>query len=240
MRNASPGIAGEVSHGAVLVAVVVVVVADIAGESKLGIGRIALDVDEGALGTNDVAGVARDGVVEDGGRGTEDVNGWAGEITTVHLRVARSRVVGDDVVGQVKASSRWCWDLPALVLVVVLADEHRLLTCVLNGVVLGDDIGRAVNPQAVPATNGADGVAVEFNHGTTNTNTGTLTGPGDDVAFCVDLGTVVGGQTSAFGCGDVVVGDFKRVFDVPSGLERVGVNGVTLDINLGIPKTPRT
>ena len=111
----------------------------------------------------------------------------------------------------------------------VLTDEHRLLARVLNRVVLSDDIGGSVNPQAVPATDGTDGVAVEFNHRATNTNTGAFAGTGNGVAFSVDFSTVVGGQTCTLFGRDDVVFDLEGVLNVAGGLEGIGVNSVALD-----------
>ena len=85
LGHTGPSVAREVSNGTVFVAVVVVMNADVSCEAKLGIGRVSLDVDERTLGPDDITGVARDGVVHDGGRRTEDVNGWTREIATVHL-----------------------------------------------------------------------------------------------------------------------------------------------------------
>ena len=58
LGNTGPGVTGEVSNGSVFVAVVVIVVADVAGKPALGVRRVALDVDEGTFGTDDVASVA--------------------------------------------------------------------------------------------------------------------------------------------------------------------------------------
>ena len=58
LGNTGPSVSGEVSNGPVLVAVVVIVVADVAGKSTLRVSRVALDVDEGTFGTDDVAGVS--------------------------------------------------------------------------------------------------------------------------------------------------------------------------------------
>ena len=58
LGNTGPGVSGEVSNGPVFVAVVVIVVADVAGKPALGVRRVALDVDEGTFGTDDIASVA--------------------------------------------------------------------------------------------------------------------------------------------------------------------------------------
>ena len=142
--------------------------ADVSGEATLGVSDVSLDVDEGALCADDVAVVARNIVVENRGRRPEHVNGRAREITVVHLRVARSGVVHDDVVGQVQTGSRGSGNLPTLVLIVVFTDKDGFFAGFLDGVVLCDHVGRAVNPQTVPTTDGTDGVAMEFNLGATN------------------------------------------------------------------------
>ena len=122
--------------------------------------------------------------------------------------------------------------MPTLVLVVVFADEHRFLASILNGVVLSNDIGCAVNPQAVPAPNGSDGVLVEFNNGTSNTDARTFCSTADGVALGVNLRSVVGGQTGALSGGDDVVVHFERVLNDARGFQGVRVNSVTLDVYL--------
>ena len=99
------------------------------------------------------------------------MDGRAGEIAAVHLGIARTGVVRDDVVGQEQASSGWCGHLPALVLVVVFTDQHGLLARVLNRVVFSNHVGCSVNPETVPAADWPDGVAVQFNNGTADTDT---------------------------------------------------------------------
>ena len=145
--------------------------AHVSGESTLRVSDVSLHVDQRALGANNVAGVARDGVVQDGSRGAEHVDGRACEVAAVHLRIAGPRIVGNRVVGEVNASGRGRRYLPALVLIVVLTNENGFLRRVLDGVVLGHHIGGAVNPQAVPAADGTDGVAVKFDHRTADADT---------------------------------------------------------------------
>ena len=165
------------------------------------------------------------------------MDGRAGEIAAVHLGVAGTGVVRDDVVGQEQAGSGWCGDLPALVLVMVFTEQHGLLARVLNGVVFSNHVGRSVNPEAVPAADWPDGVAMQFNNGTADTDTRAFGSAGDDVAFCIHLGAVVSGQTGTFCGGDVVVGHLERVLDVTGGLQGVGVDGVALDVHVGVGET---
>ena len=171
LGNVAPTVAGEVSHGPVLVSVIVVVKADVPCETTGAVRRVSLDVHEGTLCTNDVPEVVGDGVVQDGGRRAEHVDSRASKVAAVHLGVARTRVVRDHVVGEVEAGRGWSGNLPSLVLVVVFPDQHGFFARVLNGVVLSNHIRGAVNPQPVPATNGADGVAVQFDDRRANTDT---------------------------------------------------------------------
>ena len=113
-------------------------------------------------------------VVFDGGAGHEHVDGGAREIAAIHVvGVACSRVVFDDVVGEIHAVRTGSRDAPALVLVVVFAEHHRFERGVMNRVVFGNDVRGAVNPQAVVTFNRADVVVVNFNVRGADTKTGT-------------------------------------------------------------------
>ena len=102
----------------------------------------------------------------------------------------------------------------------------------MNGVVFSDDIGGAVNPNAIPSANRPDGVLMEFNDGTADTHARAFGRTGNNVALCIDLGSVVGGQSSTFCGGDGVAVDLKRVLDEARGLERVRIDSVTLDVDV--------
>ena len=114
----------------------------------------------------------------------------------------------------------------------IFTNQHGLFPCVLDGVVFSDDIGGAVNPNAVPSANRPDGVLMEFNDGTANTHTRTFGCTGNNVALCIDLGAIVGGQSSTFCGGDGVAVDLKRVLNEARCLERVRINSVTLDVDV--------
>ena len=124
--------------------------------------------------------------------------------------------------------------MPALVLVVVFADEDGFLAGLLDGVVFCDHVGRAVNPQTVPSTDGANVVAVKLNIGASNADTGPIGCTGDGVAFCVDLRSVVGGDAGTFLGGDGVVVDLEGVLNVSSLFQGVGVNSVALYVDLRV------
>ena len=81
--------------------VLIVEVRDVGGKLSCFDG-VSLNIDDRALDSKAVTCVVRHGVVNNGRRGCEDVDGGAVEIATVHpFGVACSRVVGDDVVGNV-------------------------------------------------------------------------------------------------------------------------------------------
>ena len=108
----------------------------------------------------------------------------------------------------------------------------------MDGVVLGDDVGGAVNPQAVVALDWADVVVVDVNVGGADAKAGTAACAGNGVACGGDARSVVSRDASTFAGRDVVVVDVEHVLDVAGLLERVGVNSVAQGVHGGVGQPP--
>ena len=120
----------------------------------------------------------------------------------------------------------------------VLAEHHRFERGVMDGVVLGDHVGGAVNPQAVVALNRADVVVVDFNVGRTDAKARTAACTGNGVARGGDARSIVSRDAGTFAGRDLVVVDVEHVLDVTGLLERVGVNSVAQGVHGGVGQPP--
>ena len=121
-----------------------------------------------------IACIVGHSVIDDCHRGRENVNGWTLEVATIHpKRVTGTRVVRNDVIGNVCSVWRRAWVIATLISIVVLTNLDGFLFRVLDRIVLDFDFRLAIDPETVVASNRTNCVSVSGNRRITNTESRT-------------------------------------------------------------------